>query len=304
MWTLVVLVLARGVDPHLRTLEVAADGVITAGDVLLEHDSQVKAGGPDAADPPGVCASPTDHALAALKQPAAWCAGVGYERVVMADYPTSGSTWLRQLLSYVAAQVHQPSPSCAIFNDEQGKGCPESEGLYCRDDREGLDGACELGGGTAAPPVALVKTHIPTLGAVEPSMCFQRLLVLVREPLALQRANEARKQAKAAAGKPWPETEPANLQCWSSWWESVVKTVPDALVVKYEDLCLATGETLAKVVAHLGMNVSHRDTEAALAVAPKCRYSAADLEAQSKPAPGDESLSESFAAVRDAWGYN
>ena len=122
-----------------------------------------------------------------------WCVGAGYKRIQMADFPTSGSSWLRLLLSYAATEAGKQSPSCAIYSNEAHLGCAQAEGLYCQNE---APGGCD---GTM-PASALVKTHFPAGGApsfdkatVESqSSCFAKLVVLVREPLTLLRSNAKR----------------------------------------------------------------------------------------------------------------
>ena len=73
-----------------------------------------------------------------------------YRRVVLADYPSTGSSWLRALLSAVASQLGVPSPACSVYGSDD----------ECELEPQGL--ACPRGsGGCTQPPAALVKTHFP-----------------------------------------------------------------------------------------------------------------------------------------------
>lgn len=240
-----------------------------------------------------LCWSSDSSAAAALRTPEAWCEKEGYERVMMADFPSTGSTWLRELLGYAAKAKGVPSPSCAVYESEHHEHCASRPGLYC----EAGPGVCD---GTL-PKAALVKTHFPSnqnfndLQLLNMSSCYQRLLVLVRQPLSLMNSNWHRG---------WP-SDIGQLDCWTRWWAEQAQRLDPSklLVVRYEDLCLETLPTLAKVLKFLGTPaLTDQELTAALTDAPKCKYTKEDLGHMGTPlTAAEEYITETRYAK--AWGY-
>ena len=170
----------------------------------------------------------------------------------MADYPSTGSTWLKELLSHVANDLGLPSPACDIY--DEGKSWKEEVG--------GVRTSCmDIGAGNGtAPPSALVKTHYPSQGTTPKegingpkdsqylsSMTFDRLLLLLRHPQSTRASNKKRWNAN-------DKITSNTLGCWWLWWQRVAATLPaaDILEVHYEELCLHTAREVARVLRFLG----------------------------------------------------
>lgn len=201
-------------------------------------------------------------------------------RVMMSDYPSTGSSWLRTTLRLVAVQAGLHAPNCAIYKPKKGGALSREkafENVYCRP-----GWTREMGG-------ALVKTHFPAQEIFqgvslansvqyEASSHFDKLLVLLRDPRSTIDSNVNR----------WGGSISTSLAGWAQWWERTVEALPaeNVLYVYYEDLCLKHKETLMKVAHFLGGRYQEISDEAyhlAEQEGPehfKCIYNATNLEQQ------------------------
>lgn len=170
---------------------------------------------------------------------------VSFTRVVMADYPSTGSTWLRQMLSAISIAEKLGNPSCSIY--------PEGE---CKPDSTN-DIQCDCDGFDPQPDAVLFKSHYPAQelyhhGSLNSSqyhatMGFDKILQLVRHPRDTVLSNIHRWGGSLSK-------QSDNLHCWGLWWERAKEAAGDenVLVVRYEELCGSTAETMHDVCQFLG----------------------------------------------------
>lgn len=173
----------------------------------------------------------------------------GFERVVLADFPSTGSTWLRQLMTAASKDVCK-SPSCSIYESDGDNQCKVAKGVYC---------PCGENHGQSLQDAGaiVVKTHFPAQelwhgnsileGQYNSSMNFDKVLQLVRHPIATVNSNIRR----------WHSSKlflAANLQCWGNWWERVTEAADKSKVhrTRYEDLCTDTAAELLRIFQFVG----------------------------------------------------
>jgi hypothetical protein len=224
----------------------------------------------------------------------------GFTRVLLADYPSTGSTWLKQLLTAVATSEKMGSPSCAIYNEGDCK-LPGRVSCDCNDFDTKRD-------------AALIKTHFPAQelyndqpladNQYNASMTYDRLIQLVRHPIASINSNLDRWGGAL-------RSQSENLQCWGQWWERVKDAVDDdkkVLVLRYEDLCMNTTAKVHEVLQHLGGNfasISLQDVDTSLAARPDiaCIHTK-DLQSQTQATPQSEFILKDLGELMGIWGYN
>lgn len=197
-----------------------------------------------------------------------------YTRVVMADYPSTGSSWLRHMLSELASRAGVANPTCSIYpeggcswyaDDEQ----TTATRLDCKPSLRSYDE--RSGGECLMPPTALVKSHFPAQElqhgvAVDSTYQFSRtmrldkLVLLARNPLDTLRSNRER----------WGANVEDNLACWAAWWAPVASALAaqgKLLVLRYEELCEDTAGSLVALLKFLGSpydSWGEKDVEAML----------------------------------------
>jgi hypothetical protein len=223
-----------------------------------------------------------------------------FTRVLLADYPSTGSTWLKQLLTAVATSKKMGSPSCAIYNEGDCK----------------LPGhvSCECNNFDSRRDAALIKTHFPAQelynsapladNQYSSSMTYDRLVQLVRHPIASINSNIDRWGGAL-------HTQSKNLQCWGQWWERVKDAADDdkkVLVLRYEDLCINTTAKVHEVLQHLGGNfasISLQDVNTSLAARPDlaCIHTE-DLQSQTQATPQNEFILDDLGELMGVWGYS
>jgi len=176
-------------------------------------------------------------------------------RVVMADFPSTGSTWLLKLVTAVTTDGGAcASPSCSVYGQEKIGG--HANAYNCLVDKPGV--YCPCGNRWTPSQGALVfKTHFPVGPlmkqqsfegpAYEASSQYVKMLLLVRHPIPTIKSNMQRWGGKASALS-------ENLRCWGKWWERGREAVGDTNVhlMRYEDLCLNTAQVLHDFLQFLG----------------------------------------------------
>lgn len=206
--------------------------------------------------------------------------GSKFDRVLLADYPSTGSTWLHRLLDATVADLDGVPPlGCSIYGEG---GMVNSFGKVF----------CEQGWRPDAGAV-LFKSHFPAqeLYATssladwqyKASMAFDKLVLLLRHPISTVISNHERWREGSL------QRTSTDLSCWASWWQRSMDAVGPSkvLVVRYEDLCLDTANVLQKVFHFLGgaySNISKAHGEAALNKNPglRCYYSPQELQGQAE----------------------
>ena len=224
-----------------------------------------------------------------------------HRRVQMADYPSTGSTYLASLLRMVTAHASMPSPVCSVYEHDLGS-CNRSSSAV------------------------LVKSHFPSQEVLRgrplsTSVQYNAtmhnldgLLVLLRDPLATLRSNVQRwgghgrlNTTEHAVFERQLASGALVQRCWAAWWQRVCATLParNVLVVRYEQLCTETVSTLLTILRFVGgiYAAVPRDAIArALAKersASTCKY-ANDKQALA-PTPrsaAEERLTKSFASLK------
>jgi len=182
-------------------------------------------------------------------------------RVVMADYPSTGSSWLKKLINVVARDAQHPcgEPACDIYNEAQ---CAHAE--------EGL--TCPCSWNAKDDGSLFFKTHFPAQeifrnmplndAQYKKTMHFDKILYLLRHPVATMNSNADRWGGS-------PASMARTLECWGLWWERARASVGESQVhmLHYEDLCLDTPEILHGVLQFLGgcyKNISKEDVSRTL----------------------------------------
>jgi len=227
----------------------------------------------------------------------------GFTRVLMADYPSTGSSWLKQLLTVVATSEGYGSPACAIY--------PEGDRKLPGDVSEVF---CECADSDVKPDAALIKTHYPAQelyngeslasGQYNASMGNDRILQLVRHPIASISSNVDRWGGNL-------QRQSGNLQCWGAWGERVkgaMDNKKNVLVLRYEDLCSNTAAKVHEVLQYLGgsfKSISLTSVEASLAACPDlaCIHKH-DLERQTQVTSENEFILDDLQDLMTSWGYS
>lgn len=190
-----------------------------------------------------------------------------FTRVMMADYPSSGASWLKSLLRAVAIYQKVGNPDCAIYSE--GNTCQLSSDVNC---------VCE--GFSPVQDAALVKSHYPSQELFaqtslhswqyNATMKYDRIVQLVRHPIAIAASYLARWGEKS--GHSYSQVS-RNIHCWGEWWERVKKNAGDTnvFVLRYEDLCMNTSAKVHEVLQFLGgrfASISRARVNAVLAAQP------------------------------------
>lgn len=223
------------------------------------------------------------------------------DQVIMASYPNTGSTWLNKLLTASAGDICA-SPSCSIY-EREGE-CEVSDGAYC---------PCSMGSQPSLDAL-LKKTHFPAQELFRgrtlvdeqynKSMRFDRVILLARHPVATVNSNVYR-----SGGTRYMMAR--NLECWSRWWDRVRASVDEESwkVIRYEDLCLNTAETVHQVLQFIGgcyHRISREDVQSAIDAEPELQcLHAHDFE--SVPGVEDNEDKLTMELMRDfflQWGYS
>lgn len=222
---------------------------------------------------------------------------VSFARVVMADYPSSGSTWLKELLAVTATAEKAGNPSCAIYPE----GACQLSKAYCQCD-----------GFSPSQDAALIKSHYPAQELYngvsldseqyKATMGYDRLVHLVRHPVALIRSNVNRWGGSLS-------TMSQNLHCWGEWWERAKEKAggPNVLVLRYEDICTNTTAKVHEVLQFLGgrfASISLASVRATLAqrVDLDCLHKN-DLYSQTQVTLETKSIIEDNKDLMARWGY-
>lgn len=202
-----------------------------------------------------------------------------YTRVVMADYPTVGAGWVKNLVEAAfATSGVAGNPACSIYGGEGN--CTMSSDIHCR-----------CNGFTSKQDVVLIKTHFPAQELYRHETCndeqyantlqFDKVLRVVRHPARIVEENADR----FGGGVSQLAT---NLVCYTSWWNRVAESLgsENVMVVRYEDLCQQTADTLFGVLQFFGGSASTISKEALDKLSRNatlsCEYSADDLLKQSQ----------------------
>jgi hypothetical protein len=224
-----------------------------------------------------------------------------FTRVMLADFPSTGSTWLKQLLAATATAQNIGNPSCAIYPEGQ---CGPSRGVYC---------ACD--GYRSDQDAGLIKSHYPAQELYNQSsiastqysetMKYDRIVQLVRHPIASINSNMNRWGGSAAMVR-------LSLHCWGAWWERAKEKAGHAnvLLLHYEDLCLNTTSKVHEVLQFLGgsfASISLADVGSSLAKRPDLdsRYNKNDLNSQTQAAASEMSdmITSEDKDLMSRWGY-
>lgn len=221
-------------------------------------------------------------------------------RVAMTDYPSTGSTWLMELLR-VASKHTCSSPACSIYTEDGGR-CHPYKNIHC---------PCDWGEDQGA---MLFKTHFPAQEIFSRStfrdwqynisMRFDKMLLLVRHPVATIKSNLQRWGGDS-------DYLSGNLHCWGEWWNRARREAGHdrTTVVRYEDLCEHTSRTVYEVLQFLGgcygtidPGYVRKQLEARPDLA--CIYTVGDLEAQTTAVTSeDRAVIRSLAPLFAKWGY-
>jgi hypothetical protein len=206
----------------------------------------------------------------------------GLNRVLLADYPSTGSSWIHQLLKTVAELKERPSPFCSIY--EEGNHSDQGFGhVHCSPSWDKTAGA------------ALFKTHFPSQELYlnkplaswqyDASMNFDKMVVLLRHPVS----------SLVSGGKRWGadmEQSSKALSCWAAWWQRAMDAAGPAnvMLLRYEDLCMDVPGEVARLFHFLGgtyHNISAADVQGALEKHPhlRCLYSEMELQRQAAAVP-------------------
>mgnify|MGYP006150681271 CR=1 FL=1 len=220
-----------------------------------------------------------------------------FARTMLADYPSTGSTWLLRLVNSVANATGTAPAGCAIYGEYAVK---VDEDTYCPDTNMSERGA------------ALVKTHFPAQDQYRRksladsrqygrSMRLDRLVVLLRHPLAAVRSNIKRWRGSTS-------TQASNLECWANWWGRAARALPASSVhvLRYEDLCTDTAGEVARVIAFLGSPLAEQGTlpviERMLTETPSLACSEHTDHAAPYTA-AEQSMLKRWTDRMQAWGY-
>lgn len=221
-----------------------------------------------------------------------------FTRVTLADYPSTGSSWLKFLLAATAKAANAGNPSCSIYSEHE-----------CQPSR---DVDCDCNGFRTNQDAALIKSHYPaqelfnhqTIDSAQynATMKYDRIVQLVRHPIASIKSNVDR----------WNVSIPAqsvNLLCWGAWWERAKEVAGDAnvLVLRYEDLCMNTTGKVHEVLQFLGgsfASISLSSVSATLDERPdlQCIHQN-DLRSQTQVTPGSEFIMRDHKDLMSRWGY-
>jgi len=220
-----------------------------------------------------------------------------FARNMLADYPSTGSTWLLRLVNSAANTTGSAPAGCSIYGEF---GAKVDEDTHCPDSNFTERGA------------ALVKTHFPAQQQYRHaslanssqygrSMRFDRLVVLLRHPLATVRSNINRWRGSTL-------TQADNLECWANWWGRAARALPaeSVHVLRYEDMCKDTAAELARVTAFLGAPLAEDGTQPVLEqmLAEDPNLSCAQHTDHAAPYSVSEKLMlERWSARMEAWGY-
>lgn len=203
------------------------------------------------------------------------------DRIVLATYPMTGSSWLQRLLGSSVRQVYNlPNPACTIYKEEDESLVEAFEDVYCDSDWSAI-----IARDTWRKGAALFKSYYPAqeLLGEEPledwqynvSRGFDKIVLLVRHPVSTVAFNSERWGVAEAS---------AALSCWAAWWRRAMDTVTleNVLVVRFEDLCLYVDREVERVLEFLGSayaGVTRKHVRKALKQDPslRCTYSASDL---------------------------
>lgn len=225
-----------------------------------------------------------------------------FTNVVLADYPSTGSSWLRVLLEKVSVSDGATTcgaPGCSIYKGEWESPC-ESNNAHC---------PCSW---SPASGARLVKDHYPALDlwqnaslnsrVYEKTMDFDKVIHLLRHPVPTVTSNVRR-----FSGTPASQSE--TLRCWGKWWERVKATAGSdkVHVLRYEDLCRDTVVEVEKVLQFLGgcySGISASSIQKTIQDNP-------DLECIHKDELFDmaaglhaETIINEVGDLMDIWGYN
>lgn len=225
----------------------------------------------------------------------------------MADYPTVGAGWVKNLVeaSFVTAGV-AGNPACSIYEKEGD--CSPSANIYCR-----------CNGYTKKQDVALIKTHFPAQELFKQQSCkddqyhrslqYDKVLRVVRHPARIIQENADRFGGQVSELA-------VNLVCYASWWDQVANYLgsENVLIVRYEDLCQQTADTLLEILQFFGGSAATipKTTLEKLSknATLSCEYSADDILLQSEWDPSRPDIQAARDVIIDNkevfqnWNYD
>jgi len=174
-------------------------------------------------------------------------------RVVMADFPTMGSSWLRMMMRRISWMVGLQSPIGAVYPEEPFTKQSAFEKVYV--DK----------GWNSSMGSVVFKTHWPADVDLEgprlpqkikelhdATMHFDKAIVMLRHPHALVKSNFRRWDKKCYQSL---SCIAKGLDCWASWWEHALsgkRELGQVHFVRYEDLCVNPVPEIKRVFDFLG----------------------------------------------------
>jgi len=225
----------------------------------------------------------------------------GFTKVMLADYPSTGSTWLRELLVAVSKAADAGNPSCDIYHE----GKCELKGH--------ADFQCDCDGLLSNQGAVLVKSHFPAQELFHGSsvtgswqydktMEYDKLLQIVRHPVSSVMSNIRRWGGDV-------NYQSENLHGWGDWWEEAKATKgKDNLVLRYEDLCLNTTAKVYEVLQFLGAEfatISLEDVGNTLESNPELSsiYDEQDIHRSTAITPETQPIVDINEELMSKWGY-
>jgi len=180
-----------------------------------------------------------------------------YTRVILADFPSTGSTWMRNMLDTVCTSgfgLECGPPGCSVYDDCNPTNESEKhEDFWCPAGWHQEDGS------------VLIKTHFPSAEFGEyqdsevyaASTSFDKVVMMVRHPISLIDSMMYRFSSTAGSNERLKnETIVAawNLACWGEWWRRVANNLGAGKVhiMRYEDLCFDAVNQLDQIAQFMG----------------------------------------------------
>lgn len=228
----------------------------------------------------------------------------GFTTTILADYPSTGSTWLKKLLGAVSQEKVAGNPSCAIYPEGKCK-LNGTKGIYC-----------DCDGFNPYQDAALVKTHFPSQEMLvhhdvhdwqyDRSMNFDKLVHLVRHPASAVMSNIHRWKGVPV------HVQANNLKDWGKWWEKAkVEKGKPVMLLRYEDLCTNTSAKVHEVLQFIGgrfANIPLEHIETVLRTHPKLQsiHGAHDFHTTTQRSSETEPVftMTELTDLMSTWGYH